>query len=180
MRFVLSYDGDLKANGSKNHKQAIRRSMHLQLRQLWMETPYPSLRSPADSLCTELDGWRFFPLASALRGEVVELRVTMLSPAKIGAHLITHGGDIDNRLKTLFDALRMPREKGELPRGDRPGEGEDPFFCVMSDDSLITEVSVSTKRLLTPAASRANVKLLIEVQIERLRPVGGSMIGRVA
>jgi len=178
MRFVLSYDGDLKANGSKNHKQAIRRSMHLQLEQLWTGTPYPSLRSPADSLCTRLDGWRFFPLASALRHEVVGLHVTMLSPAAVGAHLITHGGDIDNRLKTLFDALRMPHEKGELPRGDQPGEGEDPFFCVMSDDSLITEVSISTERLLTPAESRAVVKLLIEVQIKKHPPIGGSMVGR--
>ena len=41
-------------------------------------------------------------------------------------------GDLDNRLKVIFDALRMPRERDEIPKGDRPGPTETPYFyCLL-------------------------------------------------
>ena len=36
-----------------------------------------------------------------------------------------HAGDIDNRIKTLIDALRMPQTKAEIGRGE-PSQKEDP------------------------------------------------------
>ena len=32
-----------------------------------------------------------------------------------------------------------------------PEKGEDPFFCLLEDDNLITDVKVTTDRLLLPA-----------------------------
>ena len=77
-----------------------------------------------------------------------------------------HGGDIDNRIKVLFDALRMPLNKSEL-RGQAPAKDEDPFYCLLQDDNQITEVKITTDRLLTPIgcdADSKNVHLVIHVK----------------
>jgi hypothetical protein len=63
--------------------------------------------------------------------------------------LIANGGDIDNRIKVLFDGLRMPGNDAELG-GLLIEPDEDPFFCLLEDDALITRVSVETDRLLLP------------------------------
>jgi hypothetical protein len=38
---------------------------------------------------------------------------------------------------------------------------EDPFFCLLEDDSLITEVNITTDRLLTSATSHIHDVLLV-------------------
>src|SRR5882672_11307208 len=48
--------------------------------------------------------------------------------------------DVDNRLKTIFDALRMAKGPNELGGGttqgmQRPTSDEDPFFVVMNDEA---------------------------------------------
>ena len=52
--------------------------------------------------------------------------------------------DVDNRLKTIFDALRMAKGADELGRNTAspqvPDKSEDPFFVVLQDDKLITHV----------------------------------------
>src|SRR3989442_17286 len=80
-------------------------------------------------------------------------------------NLIQSGGDIDNRIKVLFDALRMPQNCDEV---DGPPEQDDnPFFCLLEDDRLIIDVKVTTDTLLTPMASDEHVNdvhLVIHVQ----------------
>jgi hypothetical protein len=61
---------------------------------------------------------------------------------------IIQGGDIDGRLKALFDALRIVTNIGELPVHASPEADEDPFFCLLQDDKLISEVRVNTGQLL--------------------------------
>jgi hypothetical protein len=94
---------------------------------------------------------------------IAKLQVFFLRPEAPG-NLITQGGDIDNRLKTLFDALRMPRVVAELPTNDTPREGEDPFFCLLEDDALITEIDVKTDMLLDAAAKKSSAELLIRIE----------------
>jgi hypothetical protein len=82
-------------------------------------------------------------------------------------NLIRHGGDIDNRIKVLFDGLRIPQECSELPDDAKPESEDDPFFCLLEDDELITEVKVTTDRLLVPPTGEEhihNVVLLIHVK----------------
>jgi hypothetical protein len=38
---------------------------------------------------------------------------------------VIHAGDLDNRVKTLIDALRMPNDAMELAGNEKPSEGED-------------------------------------------------------
>jgi hypothetical protein len=59
---------------------------------------------------------------------------------------MTNGGDIDNRVKVL----KVPRECNEIPKEQGPEKDEEPFFCLLEDDSLITKVAITTDRLLTP------------------------------
>src|SRR6266404_999995 len=74
------------------------------------------------------------------------------------------GGDLDNRVKTLFDALRLP-EDGEMHCW-KAGDPE-PFYCLLENDSLISDFSVETGRLLTKPQSNANeVSLVIKVTVK--------------
>jgi hypothetical protein len=72
-------------------------------------------------------------------------------------------------LKTLFDALRIPREKKEIPEGDIAGDNENLFFCLLEDDNLITKVAIATDRLLIPCNDSSFVHLLIVVQTKATR-----------
>ena len=51
---------------------------------------------------------------------------------------------------------------------EKPASGEDPFFCLLEDDRLITDFKVTTDRLLTPPGeTRENdVKLIIHVKTQ--------------
>ncbi len=160
MEFRLVYEGPLLAQGAKAaHKWDIRRVLHPQLERLWKEKPLVaaaprlldgSLPRPADSIIVEKDGLRFAPLVSQRLNLYAEVSVLLLRQQQQGA-LFSEGGDIDNRLKTLLDALRLPRGANEgRGSGDR---NDDPplFYCLMEDDALITKVSVETAQLLRPA-----------------------------
>lgn len=77
------------------------------------------------------------------------------------------GGDLDNRLKVLFDALRMPHNCDEVRKAPPAEANEKPFFVLLEDDSLITEVKVVTDRLLTelrPDEVTNDVHLIIHVR----------------
>ena len=91
---------------------------------------------------------------------VADLDIVPLRPGPPG-HLLTGGGDIDNQLKTLLDALKMP-EVQELPPGATPRPDEDPFYCLLEDDKLVTGIRVETDRFLDAANDR-EVLLLIRV-----------------
>jgi hypothetical protein len=102
---------------------------------------------------------------------VAELSITLLRPEPPGG-LITQGGDIDNRLKTLFDALTMPRHINALPTGVKIEPDESPFFCLLEDDNLVTSVAVRTEQLLEPSEDLSVVEATIYV---RTRVTRGTM-----
>jgi len=114
----------------------------------------------------QICGGRFVPLVSKAGGFTCSLGILFLRRGNPG-DLVASGGDIDNRMKVLWDGLRMPKAKQEL--GDLPIEAdEDPFFCLLEDDSLVTSASVTTDRLLTPIGPGEkihDVSLVIHVTI---------------
>lgn len=98
-----------------------------------------------------------FNCVPLVRGElslVTSIHVLFLRPAHPGAVLI-NSGDIDGRIKTLFDALQVPKP-GQLKSGETPSDDEKPFFCLVEDDSLITHVAVETDTLLQPSGKAGN------------------------
>jgi hypothetical protein len=101
------------------------------------------------------------------------LEIDFLRPGPPGS-LLTSGGDIDNRLKTLFDALRVPKAS-EIPSGDAPGPAEEPLHCLLEDDALIGSLAVGTDRFLDTDDPK-EVLLLIRVETHLTR-IGYGTIG---
>jgi len=169
-------------------KHDIRTKLHPQLKRLWEITPFlkTGKRSGPSALITEesedpidlrlgalaakygRDGWGFVPLVTEQLNLICGLDILVLRPQTPGD--VISAGDLDNRLKTLFDALRIPlpneRYSERIPQPD-----EKPyFFCLLEDDKLITKVSVETDQLLefvSPDRNDDDVRLIIAV---RLRP----------
>ena len=195
MDFRLIYKGSLPAaasgkGGSRaKDKHQLRKHFHKQLRELWKQ--HPDLRRQSESRYYSLHGsiyrtvapdgktWvehladnhqrcggRFVPLVTKEGGFTCSLDILFLRRDNPG-NLIASGGDIDNRIKVLIDGLRMPDVVTEL--GGLPFDSdENPFYCVLEDDALITQISVTTDRLLTPLESDEaihDVELVIRVSV---------------
>ena len=176
MEFTLYYRGELKVNGKPKAKQELRRHFHSQLKNLWSQMPLNEMNSFLDlnpeqgkiSIIKTIGNFNFAPLVTEKLNLIAELKITMLRPESPGS-IITQSGDIDNRLKTLFDALKIPKEPTAIPNNDNPSESENPFFCLLEDDSLITKVQVDTDRLLEECQNKSEVVLLIHVTTKTTR-----------
>lgn len=182
MEFRLTYRGPLKANAGIAEKQVLRREFHKQLRVLWDQVPlngFKNLLNPVPkqtdvSILKPVEVFVFAPLVSETIHLICDLEITLLRPEAPGS-VITQSGDIDNRLKTLFDGLRVPKALGEIPAGDAPGPDEEPFYCLLEDDNLITKVTVITDRLLQPTKSPNEVLLVLRVNTHATRMIFGNM-----
>lgn len=104
----------------------------------------------------------FIPVIRESMASICRLDILFLRRETPGK-LISQGGDLDNRIKTLFDALRMPKED-EIKFADGPIDS--PFHCLLEDDRLITGTSVETGYLLTsPDGKESEVRLVINVTV---------------
>lgn len=186
VEFHLIYQGSLPAAGvSKTRateKQELRKVFHKQLSMLWNTHPFlfdlkavkpghavakgrPMTESYQIAERYARCGFRFLPLISQFFMVSCSLDILFLRRDGPGS-LVKSGGDIDNRLKVLFDGLRMPQTCDEVC-GQVPDVDEDPFFCLLEDDKLITKVQVETNWLLTPPGMNEHihdVQLVIRVK----------------
>jgi hypothetical protein len=188
MRFHLTYEGPLlgSSTGSPRarHKHEIRKVFHRQLKYLWQNTwlhemnygAWPGSliepRTPLNEALASIYGrgkYRFVPLVREQFTLTCSLDILFLR-ADVPGRLV-QSGDIDNRLKTIFDALRMPTNDSEM--GDYavgPDEGEDPFYCLLEDDKLISHVAVATDMLLEPIQGTVHdARLIIDARITPYR-----------
>lgn len=115
------------------------------------------------------DGFNWKPLVTKDNGLICALDILML---REGAPSNTIH-DIDNRLKTIFDALTMPTGAQQLgedtPEGkQKPDSDEDPFYVLLEDDKFITHLAVTSDMLLEPVDGRytnESVRLVVSVTI---------------
>ena len=194
MRFTLYYDGPLPsaANDPRiKDKHDIRKRLNPQLLQLfrdhpalpkaklWNQTwgPWPqwgwmNWADPwsEDKAVVKIDDLHFVPLVRESLNLVCELDILFLRPGEPG--LMERGAryDIDNRLLTLFDALAIPPEGAacNFAIDDQTISRNDPFFCLLGDDSRITALNVRTDRLLAPAdnAKADHIRLIVGVTLK--------------
>jgi hypothetical protein len=188
LEFHLVYHGALPAAGQGSgksrikEKQELRKVFHKQLAMLWNTHPFlfdlkavkpgqivtdsgPMTDSYRISERYACCGYRFLPLISQFFMVSCSLDILFLRRDGPGS-LIKSGGDIDNRLKVLFDGLRMPQTCDEVC-GQVPAADENPFFCLLEDDKLISKVQVETNWLLTPPRPSEHindVQLVIRVK----------------
>jgi hypothetical protein len=165
LEFRLIYQGPLHSDGRTKEKHLIRKQFHGQLTELWRVHPFLSWADKPHSVYGDRSylqqladqyarlGYRFVPLIQDDgKGRIVtcELDILFLRRDNPGYLLLRGGGDIDNRIKTLFDGLKMPDCLNDLGGFDNPAADEDPFFVLVQDDKLITALNVTTDRLVLP------------------------------
>lgn len=174
MRFVLTYVGPLPPNGGPQEKHRIRTALQPQLREQWRIDPgLDVIARSADNGVTKLDqiangfamgGFRFVPLVLRQYSLVCNLEIVFLRREEPGA-VLQSGGDIDNRLKTLFDSLSRPVHLNQLPAAIAPQAGEDPFYCLLEDDSLVAGLEIKTERVLESLPNPTDVRLMITATV---------------
>ena len=191
MELTLFYRGALGANKGKPEKHLLRRAFHQQLAQFWLQNPlndYRSLWDQTDHLFkSEMDirrkvgAYEFVPLVNEHMYLVADLRIQLLRPEPPGS-MRAQSGDLDNRIKTLLDALRMPRVIDEIPSNEVPAEDEQPFFCLLEDDALIHSFSVTTHRWLEPNIPKKEAIVIVGVRtsitrlMARNEGLGGNVV----
>lgn len=187
VEFRLIFKGKIpsqgRSGGCTNEKHEIRLQIHEQLKILWREHPvlsewsesdYQGGPTHSDVLADNYQrcNMRFLPLVSEKAGLGCALDILFLRRDPPGSPIIS-GGDVDNRLKVLLDGLKMPGTCDQLPSGWRPGAGQDPLFCLLEDDGMITEIKVTSDRLLIPPAEDEHknaVELVIHVTTKIMKP----------
>jgi hypothetical protein len=184
--FTLTYDGIVPSGGKGSHvpeKQAMRRAFHPQLR-AWLTTgPLAATFKSLDQSTWQqfvlkplspFTGFKFVPVVAKSLNVICELDILMLKPEEPG-RFVKNDGDLDNKLKILFDALRMPLDKGEVPPSDKPRPDEQPhFYCLLEDDALITKVTLRAERLLVLNPDPNSVRLIINVALRGTHLTNGN------
>lgn len=191
MQFRLTYDGELRPHrdtvkrqrAGAVHIHGIRRVFHQQLRKLW--EVHPNLLAVAKSKKDgapylewassnyEANGFSWVPLVTERQSILCRLEVLMLRWGQPGG--VFTAGDIDNRLKTICDALKRPRDPAALGEAT-PQDGETPFHVLLEDDSLITHAAVETDTLLQPInRTEHDVRLTITVNVRPYKVTLGNL-----
>jgi hypothetical protein len=175
VRFTLTYEGQLPPSGDATQKMAIRSQLHPQLVELWNLEPLNGLHNLVEPGGKHLSDCNQFTFASLVHDYFTlraELEILMLHAGPPGR--IIANADIDNRLKTLFDALSCPINPQQIPGGWTPTPTEQPLYCLLQDDKRITRVAVETDRWLA-APDPLHVRLFVRVRVWTPRPSWGSV-----
>lgn len=183
------------------HKHRIRQQLHPQLKRLWSANQFLRFNKltpasswdilPESAMSVQWDdqqrkrpmsellsqvfshhkdlGYGYVPLIWEDADLACSLRILCLRLDHDNA--VLPGRDIDNRIKTLIDALMMPSVKQGPPMRDNEElpaqEDEKPFFVLLDDDRRIAHLEIETDHLLAPVPSDADesyVRLLITVE----------------
>jgi hypothetical protein len=141
LEFRLTYEGPLLSETNRDggvrrsraeHKHAIRKVLHHQLKKWWEVSPYlrprddsylhgsrklgrPGPQQAIDQVAARFTkfGYSFVPLVTHELDLNCSVEILYLRLGTPG-NLFNRAGDIDNRLKTLFDALTMLERSNRL------------------------------------------------------------------
>jgi hypothetical protein len=199
MEFRLTWEGVLLATNSgnqfkrarKDDKHKIRQAFHPQLKRLFEITPilhsgvpegptlhgytvteFPKYDKQAIANRFTMYGFMFLPLITSDLRLTCWLDVLYLRKKRPGA-LFEHG-DIDNRLKTLVDALSVPDANQGYEKRTQ-GDEELPYFhCLLENDRLVSKITVETDYLLQelpineehPEPNENDARLVITVRLK--------------
>ncbi len=158
------------------HKHQLRKAFHIQLKRLWEQdlflstarvepmyygvdtsvSDYENIWQPDSCQFVSLNkavanmhrehGYKFVPLAR--KDWKLHCKLQILLLRQDGINSAVSAGDIDNRVKTIIDALTKPAHLNQLPQNESPSNGEDPFYCLLEDDRLVTSLEVESDILL--------------------------------
>lgn len=196
MRFRLTYEGelvstqedDLSAREDRRRKQKhfLRQWFHPQLKHLW--NTHPMLQAKNRQLnaagenyvaytSRDYSGWGYNYIPVLKKGDPVTCHIETLFLRRQMPGGLIRGGDLDNRMKTLYDSLRMPNSPAEMKDISGPGADENPFFVLLEEDNLITHTAIETDILMdlpknSSDAEMNRVRLIMTITIS---PYGGTL-----
>ena len=208
MKLTLRFRGELPCNGSAEEKHAIRLQLHSQLQAYWQKDSrlrdiskdlkslqVPTLKSSRFEVIRPIQGqknffWRyplcghnFVPLGTSVRESHCHLSLRFYRRTE-DEGILFHGGDIDNRLKTFFDALQVPQASEQMPTSTRNPQGDQKewpaMFCLVDNDRSITKLTIESFILLTGIPSECKhpenyAEIDIDVEIVPVTPMQGSL-----
>ncbi len=175
------------------HKHQIRKAFHAQLKKFWTQdsflssaravpnyygvdtsvTDYKKIWQPDENQQVPLNkavankhqeyGYKFVPLVR--KDWKLHCKLQILLLRQDGINSAVSAGDIDNRVKTIIDALTKPAHSNQLPVNEIPVEGEDPFYCLLEDDRLVTSLEVESDSLLDSCYTNNHAHVIISAEI---------------
>ena len=167
MRFTLSYKGVIPTKEYNKLKHDIRLEFDKQLMNLlkipplkkhpeWFKMPYP------EELYKKVGNNDFIHLVTNKLNMFVNLKIQIYSKYRNRSFK-----DIDNKLKIIFDALQVPREKKNIPSSWNSKLNDRPILCLLSDDRLIYSLKVDTDYILdTNLLKTEELFVIIKVEIK--------------
>jgi hypothetical protein len=185
VKFRLLYEGELapRQRVSVGDLHSIRMQLHSQIKALWQYRPLSDytgwLREkperPGDyAIWERSNDVLFSPLISRKNHLMCELDITLLRQQASG-QVLDEGGEIDNRLKTLFEALQKPSTEEAQTAATTKRADDDPIHCLLQDDALVTRVNVETDRLLRPIEGQFDLVAIIQVTVVLTRVSFGTI-----
>jgi hypothetical protein len=169
-KHLIEFSRDLAQNWATNHpeiREELRPGLPPDAPEQWTGEEFRTLGLRHLAETWERCGRGFIPLITEDMGGRCSLDILFLRPEEPG--MLLQGGDLDNRLKTIFDALRLPLNRDEV-RGATGQEDEEPIYCLLEDDRLVSEVRVvSDHLLLLPREQQVNandVFMVIDVKFQ--------------
>lgn len=182
MQFALHYSGKLRSRDTASGKHAIRCALAPQLRSLCGAPPFDLVfkgnegdvsNGKGEPLYVTHGAKKFWFLVSEFLGTVADLRITLFVPHAVG-QIVHNGGDIDNRIKTLIDALRAPAAHSEIPANDSFDYSAAGMHCLLQDDKLIGRLSIQSYQDHAPEHPD-HVRAFIEVETRITRALWGNL-----
>jgi hypothetical protein len=133
----------------------MRRDFHRQLTTVWATNKTLIDRSDKmDGVLSryrladehQIPPWKFVPLVTTELQMLCSLDFLLLRRDHPGDSVWS--GDMDNRVKTLIDALEVPDKQSGYGTEIGVEPGYNPMFCLLQSDKLVTAMSVETGKLL--------------------------------
>ena len=188
MEFRLTYEGALPSSRSKGQtydkkwkiKHHLRKHFHKQLKKYWQEnsvlksilshhkSPGLNMDPIYEPMLHRSEFFNWLPLV--IEQNNIECRLDILYLRNGARGKVVSKSDIDNRIKTLLDALKRPTS-AEILEHAKPDSDEDPFFVLLEDDRVISHLSIETDTLLYPSGDASadvstDSRIIIKVTIK--------------
>lgn len=179
MEIDLTYDGLLPASGNGKPSDeklknlwAMRREFQAQLRHLYDENPVLRGEGGAEARAfsrivrapIEKEGRIYWALVSNRAKLKCSLEIGVLLNEDLPS-VIRQSGDLDNRVKSIIDSLRLPGKYQEIQKYG-PSAEEQPFICLMEDDALVSGLNLTAGRLLKPNTPAQWAKVSVHVKVK--------------
>lgn len=149
MEYLIIYHGNLPSNGSKDDKGKIREILNDQIKKIWDTDQYKNLMKSRQSnkkvkdMYVSVADINYLPMISSKIKLYCHIKIEYFSN-RSPSEIFTDG-DLDNKLKTLFDGLRAITSKQE-----KTYEKENQlYYTVLEDDNLVKGLTIETHQIFS-------------------------------